>query len=79
MKIKLTTCIAYVIIINLSSCANFKSQFEIRNDAELLNEKKVSHSFYLIGDAGNSANESGALDLLRVQLDKASKNSTVIF
>jgi len=79
MKIKLTICIAFVILINLSGCANFKPQYETKNDVEFLNEKKVSHSFYLIGDAGNSANESGALDLLRKQLDKANNNSTVIF
>lgn len=79
MKIKLTICIAFVILINLSGCANFKPQYETKNDVEFINEKKVSHSFYLIGDAGNSANESGALDLLRKQLDKANNNSTVIF
>ena len=42
---------------------------------------KIEHSFYIIGDAGNSpiGNETEALKLFKAILDEAPKNSTALF
>ncbi|MEX1381853.1 metallophosphoesterase, partial [Lutibacter sp.] len=54
--------------------ANWRADFE-KSDTE------IEHTFYLIGDAGNANfNESLThLELLKKELKKASKNSTVLF
>ena len=41
----------------------------------------ATHTFFLIGDAGNADEQEGTttLHLLKNQLEKASKNSTLIF
>ncbi|TDA70777.1 hypothetical protein E0702_18700, partial [Halomonas marinisediminis] len=46
-----------------------------------LPNKEIEHTFYLIGDAGNSKIGAStiALQLFKKQLSKASKNSTAIF
>ncbi|WPR70274.1 metallophosphoesterase [Flavobacterium sp. NG2] len=69
----------------LFSCATHKEQFG-KNVANWnpTNEKdtsKIAHTFYLIGDAGNTTDENSkeALLALKEKLKTADKNSTLIF
>ncbi len=64
------------------SCATYKPQYTDEVKLKSFPEDKtIAHSFYLIGDAGNSPldNETNALKLLKSQLNEATGNSTVIF
>lgn len=71
----------FVLIIILNACATFKPQFKDPDAKSDYPDKKIAHSFYLIGDGGNSpiGTSSEAINMLKVELKKASKNSTVIF
>lgn len=78
--------VVIVTVLFLSSCANYK--LNITKDAQLnmnnivLPEEVPVHTMYLIGDAGNAKENKAAppaLQLLKEHLDKASKNSSVIF
>ena len=67
------------------SCATHHEQFgkKTKNTAEQkgIDSSKVSHTFYLIGDAGN-ANEEKAqqtISLLEDRLKKADNNATLLF
>lgn len=67
------------------SCATHHAQFgkNIKNPVtqNAVDSSKIAHTFYLIGDAGN-ANEQSAqetLGLLENQLEKANKNTTLLF
>ena len=69
----------------LQSCATHHAQFgkNITNpiSQNAIDSSKIVHTFYLIGDAGN-ANEKKAqetISLLENQLEKATKNSTLLF
>lgn len=69
----------------LQSCATHHAQFgkNIKNpiSQNAIDSSKIVHTFYLIGDAGN-ANEKNAqetIGLLENQLEKATKNSTLLF
>ncbi len=73
--------IGIVFVFLLNACATYKTQIkDTTNTTEFL-KKEIVHSFYLIGDAGNSAlgTTSAALQSFKQELSKASKNSTVIF
>ncbi|MGK0377382.1 MAG: hypothetical protein ACJA1Z_001191 [Patiriisocius sp.] len=63
----------------VSSCATYAPQIKIASTPAL--NKDVVHSFYLIGDAGNIplGETSKVLPALKEELNKASKNSTLIF
>jgi len=64
------------------SCATHKSKYAVlENTHDLPTSKAVSHTLYLIGDAGLSQmNEMNpALKLFKKRLDQADKNSTAIF
>ena len=65
----------------LNSCATYKAQYEIENFDTNLPNKEISHTFYLIGDAGYSSLESKseALKDFEKALSKASKQSTALF
>jgi len=70
------------IVAILNGCATFKAQYENNKDKEnKFPDKKIRHSFYLIGDAGNSpiGTQSEALKAFEKELKKASKNSTALF
>ena len=71
----------FVIIISLNACATYKSQYKDDIKQAAFPDKEVAHSFYLIGDAGNSpiGSSSEALKAFKSELNKASKNSTAIF
>ncbi len=80
--------VSYVAVLALllfQSCATHSPQFGKNiNNTVVQNENnssKIAHSFYLIGDAGNS-NEKEALEtlgLLEEQLKKSEQNATLLF
>lgn len=63
------------------SCATIKMQVKEGHTFKPNKESEVLHSFYLIGDAGNSelSKKDSALVLLEKEITKAKKNSTLIF
>jgi len=70
------------IFLLLSNCATHQPQF--KNKKELYNVtslEDVKHSFYLLGDGGNSPIGDVAITLKRLEkeLEYASKNSTILF
>ncbi len=74
--------IYFICIVLLASCATYKAQFsDDKNIITNNNTSKIEHSFYLIGDAGNSKMEenSPALKYLEKHIKGASKNSTLLF
>lgn len=68
----------------LFSCATHSiqkgTQASIKVGYDSIHEPK-SHTFYLIGDAGNTTNPAAVrtLELLKKQLDTTDKNSTLVF
>ena len=68
------------ITILIGACATVKMQVA---DNIIYNKpnSEIVHSFYLIGDAGNSAlkEKDAALVLLEKEIQKANENSTLIF
>ena len=70
-----------VIFLVINACATYKTQYESIENKQRFPEKEIEHSFYLIGDAGNSPinSESAALQALRNELEKTDTNSTVLF
>jgi hypothetical protein len=71
----------FVVIISLNACATYNYQYKATIKQTAFPDKKIAHSFYLIGDAGNSpiGSSSEALKAFKSELNKASKNSTAIF
>jgi hypothetical protein len=72
----------FIVIVLLASCATYKAQYS-DDKKEILtnNASEIEHSFYLIGDAGNSTmlENSPALNYLEKHIANASKKSTLIF
>jgi len=69
-------------LILLSGCATYKAKYaNLENNQDVVASKDVSHTFYLIGDAGKSPRGelNPALKLFKNRLDQANKNSTAIF
>ena len=71
-----------ILTILFSACATFKPQY--KTDAVLNTypkHKKIAHTFYLIGDAGNSARgeTAKALQAFKNVLHNAEENSTALF
>lgn len=69
-------------VVLFSTCATFNIQ--ISKNQEITQEKdttKLVHSFYLIGDAGNSTlkEDSPAIKFLKKQIKNAPKKSTLLF
>lgn len=71
----------FLIALVFSACATYKPQYKEINWKNNLPNKEIVHSFYLIGDAGNSplGTSSKALEAFKKVLSKASKHSTAIF
>ncbi|MDT0606684.1 metallophosphoesterase [Croceitalea rosinachiae] len=66
----------------ITGCATYKAKYaEDFVNNQITTEKEVSHTFYLIGDAGKSpdGDMNPALQHFKSKLDKAAKNSTAIF
>ncbi len=70
-----------LIILLVGSCATYKPQYKNENISASFPDKKIAHSFYLIGDGGNSpiGTQSDALKKFKAEISKAPKNSTVLF
>ncbi len=72
----------FLALLIFNACATFKVQYanKVYQTIEFP-DTKIEHSFYLIGDAGNSpmGSETEALKLFTTELEKASKNSTALF
>ncbi|GAA3636136.1 metallophosphoesterase [Flavivirga jejuensis] len=73
--------ISLAIMFIISACATYKPQYKDSNTDRSFPDKEIIHSFYLIGDAGNSAlgSETEALQDFKSELNKASKHSTALF
>jgi len=69
------------IFLILNACATFKPQYKVVNTNNSFPDKEIAHSFYLIGDGGNSplGSQSEAIKDLKNKLNKAPKQSTVLF
>ncbi|PTX63959.1 calcineurin-like phosphoesterase family protein [Kordia periserrulae] len=71
-----------ILIVLFNACATYKAQYaEKKSVSPFPTEKTIKHTFYLIGDAGNSplGDKAIALKMMEKELQKASKNSTAIF
>lgn len=69
-------------IILFSACATYKPQYKTQASLNKFpKNKEIEHTFYLIGDAGNSnlGETSKALKAFEKELSKANKNATAIF
>ena len=80
MKIRHSlSLIALTFIFN--SCATYKAQYADDISQESPPQKEIEHTFYLLGDAGNSelGDSDKAIKAFKAELDKADKNSTAIF
>ncbi|WP_344789156.1 metallophosphoesterase [Postechiella marina] len=64
----------------INACATYKTQIN-STVSNVFPNKEISHSFYLIGDAGNSpiGSSSKGLSAFKSELLKASENSTALF
>ena len=75
----------FIFVINalfiLNGCATYKTQYIDVKNQKNFPDKEIEHSFYLIGDAGNSplGQTSEALQVFKKELTRASENSTAIF
>ena len=70
------------IILFVNACATYKPQYKDENFVKTFpKEKEIEHSFYLIGDGGNSpiGTQTEALKDFKAELINASKQSTVLF
>jgi len=66
----------------ISACATIKKQIADNQPNVIKKDStKIEHTFYLIGDAGNSSltEDSAALKYLKKQIKNASENSTLLF
>lgn len=70
---------AFVLI--FTACATLKKQVIVGSEKAQPTNKDIEHTFYLIGDAGNSdlGESSKALKAFKAELETANKNSTAIF
>ena len=71
-----------LILLFITGCATYSSKYVDDNLAvDVTETKEISHTFYLIGDAGLSpmGGMNPALKIFKDRLDKADKNSTAIF
>tara|TARA_R110000868_G_scaffold105552_2_gene289913 strand:+ start:384 stop:1373 length:990 start_codon:yes stop_codon:yes gene_type:complete len=74
--------ILIVALLFLSSCATYHAKYKVANQPnDIANDKEISHTFYLIGDAGLSpiGGMNTVLKAFKEKLNSANKNSTAIF
>ena len=81
MRIYLKLSLYTIVIFLLNACATYNTQIKDRNYKAHIPDKEIDHTFYLIGDAGNSAigTSSIALQSFKKELSRAKENSTAIF
>ncbi len=74
---------AYLLVLFLiTGCATISTKYvDDKFAVDVTESKEISHTFYLIGDAGLSpiGGMNPALRIFKAKLDKADKNSTAIF
>jgi hypothetical protein len=81
---KIHSCLILILIL-LQACATHHAQYGNKTgNTEQLNvvdTSKIAHTFFLIGDAGNTDQEESknTLSLLQKKLQTADKNSTLLF
>ena len=68
-------------VLIFTSCATLKQQVKENTEQQFPDKKEIAHSFYLIGDAGNTPlnSESQTIKAFKEELSRASKNSTALF
>ena len=71
---------AIIIVLFVHSCATFEAQYAEATKEEASPNKPIAHTFYLLGDAGNSdaGDSSKAIKAFKTELDRASEESTAI-
>mgnify|MGYP001945759833 CR=1 FL=1 len=82
MKNQPKIILVLIIVFLLNACATYKPQYsDDRSAQNFPKEKEIEHSFYLIGDGGNSpiGSKTRALQEFKSQLENASKHSTALF
>ncbi|NRD21786.1 metallophosphoesterase [Winogradskyella litoriviva] len=81
MKLVFRFAFFLVLLFGFNACATLKKQVVLGSEKPLPINKEIEHSFYLIGDAGNSdlSESSQALKAFKAELERADKNSTAIF
>ena len=85
VKQAITVCKLMVLLLILQSCATNHSQFGSKKPTVIKDNfddpKNISHSFYLIGDAGNAEQDNAKkiLSTLEERLQKADSASTLLF
>ena len=83
-KTKISGLSALIVLLFFGACATKKPQYgemAIQNSTEIKTEEDLNHTFFLIGDAGDidKGSEKAVLALLKKRLEKADKNSTLLF
>ncbi len=81
MKITQAILLIFAFLI-INACATYKPQYkDERNSKTFPNDKQIAHSFYLIGDGGNSpiGTQTDALKDFKEELTRATKQSTALF
>ncbi|MFS4455082.1 metallophosphoesterase [Maribacter sp. 2304DJ31-5] len=71
-----------LLLLFITGCATYKSKYiDTIDTKDIATGKEISHTFYLIGDAGLSpmGGMNPTLGMFKKKLDKADKNSTAIF
>ena len=74
--------ILFLAALILNACATYKTQYnDTSQNIKTSKSKEISHTFYLIGDAGNSADRNGnpTLETLKTALSSADKKGTLLF
>jgi len=82
MKILKKSLTFLFLVLLINACATFKAQYaNEKKTLSLKNDANIEHTFYLIGDAGNSALGSvhPTLKYLEQEIKDAPKNSTLLF
>ena len=81
MKFQFRIYSMLLVILLLNACATYKTQYKEANTNSKFPDKEIAHSFYLIGDGGNSplGSQSEAIEHFKKELSTASKQSTVLF
>ena len=70
-----------IITLCLSACATYKPQYKNNSKVDKFPDTEIAYSFYLIGDGGDSPKNvsSEAINAFKLDLNKASQNSSAIF
>lgn len=72
--------ILFAVAYLFATCATYQPQFKEGHVNSSPLSKEIEHTFYLIGDAGNSATDNQvALNALKKELVSADKNGTLLF